>query len=185
MGISRFRALAVLVGLMALSACFGPNMSAAGSCESAGATIYATWKQVRGYPTNWLTAFELQSCKTSLNNNVSCDPVNPPKKMLEHHFRMMVIETGGQMCGVQVKNKGIDPNPENSTVFRADYEHDVAGKKLNIDYTYPSGAADQVVSYAITGCTTTPKLTLTFQSGKEAIFELWGSGGSCNNLSDD
>jgi hypothetical protein len=153
-----------------VSSCFAPTGAvdaAAGSCAASGITVYGVWKQVAGYPSNW-----------------AYGGTNPSKTQLADSFRVMIVEKGGQMCGVAIVNQGINVDPNKSTVFRATYAHDVETKELALTYTYPSGASAQDVTYSITGCNATPRLTLTYKDGREAVFDVYSrsvSSGQCQN----
>ncbi|MEO5668232.1 MAG: hypothetical protein ABIR96_09255 [Bdellovibrionota bacterium] len=163
---------AIVYGLMAtmLNACFPPvaeTSGANGACAASDINVYGVWKQVRGYPSSW-----------------NYGGVNPSKTALADSYRLLMVERGGQMCSVAVIYQGVNADPNKSTVFRAAYSHDVEAKGLEIDYSYPTNAATQKVTYAITGCTSKPQLTLTYPDGREAVFEVWSrtiSSGQCAN----
>lgn len=151
-----------------LSSCFAPNVASSdGACASMGYSVYGTWKQIRGYPSSW-----------------SYGGSTPSRTQLEDSYRIMIVERGGQMCSVAVVNQGINADPRKSTVFRAQYAHDVEKRGLEIDYTYPSNAPTQSSTYSITGCDTKPQLTIRYPDGREVVFEVFSrnvSTGQCAN----
>lgn len=155
---SFYGALAVL-----MAGCFGPSSTGEGACASAGVTVFAAWKQTRGYPSTW-----------------EYGGATPPNSQLANNFHLMVVERGNAMCATRIINQAADPDPALSTVFQAEYTHDVEKKQITIDYLYPADANTVTVTYRITGCNSKPILTLTYPNKAEAVFEMWGGQGSCN-----
>ena len=153
-----------------MSSCFAPTAAVSGSdgaCASSGVSVYGVWKQITGYPSQW-----------------NYGGATPSKTQLTDSYRIMIVERGGQMCGVAVISQGVNVNPTKSTVFRAQYAHAIEQKSLEIDYTFPPTAATQDVTYAITGCGSRPILTLTYTDGRTATFEVFSrtvSSGQCQN----
>ena len=167
-----FRAFGYGALALMLNSCFAPTVNTAdgGACAASGLTVYGSWKQVKGYPASW-----------------AYGGANPSRTELDDSYRIMIVERGGQMCGVAVVYRGINVDPEKSTVFRAQYAHDVDKKGLEIDYTYPEGAATQDATYSFTGCDTKPQLTISYPDGREAVFEVFSrtvSTGQCANNSE-